>query len=1383
MSTPPTLPQAAPPLVISYPPDLPVSARREEIAKVIRDNQVVIVAGETGSGKTTQLPKICLEMGRRSIGHTQPRRLAARTIAERIADELGVEVGGLVGYQVRFTDHAGPETRIKLMTDGILLNQMHHDRLLRAYDTIIIDEAHERSLTIDFLLGYLKRILPRRPDLKVIVTSATIDPESFARHFASAGEPAPVVEVSGRTFPVEIRYRPRVDTADGKTTGQRGTQPAARGDSGARGDADGAGSRGAAAGRRAPARPGDGDDDVNDAILAALAELDREKPGDVLVFLSGEAEIRDAADAIRAALSHAGDSRTEVLPLYGRLSAADQHRVFQRPAPGVRRRIVLATNVAETSLTVPGIRYVIDAGMARISRYSARAKVQRLPIEPISQASAKQRSGRSGRQSSGIAIRLYSEEDYAGRSEYTEPEILRTNLASVILQMLALGLGEIEDFPFLTPPDRRGVKDGLGLLAELGAIDGAGRITPTGRSLARLPIEPRFGRMVLEAERLGVARPVRAIVAGLTVQDPRERPMERRAAADQAHARFVNRDSDFLTLLNLWNYLHDKRKELSSSAFRRLCKAEFLNYLRVREWQDVDRQLKRLTATLRRGHATNSTAPQGTEDHGIHQALLAGLLSQIGLRDDRAASSPASRKRHGSPRGATPRRRTSDYIGSRQTRFTLHPSSALAKKPPAAVMSAELVETSRLYARMNAAIDPQWAERLAGDLVKRAYGEPHWEKRQGQAVAYETVTLYGVPIVTRRRVRYAPIDQALSRELFLRHALVAGEFDPHGGHTYDFLRANDRLRGRLAEREERTRRRDVLYDDEAVFDFYDARIPPEVTGVRDFEAWWNRTRPENPGLLTMAADEWGETVDPDTDAYPETWRQGDQTFALEYHFAPGSDNDGVSVLVPMPLLARLRPEAFTWQVPGLRPDLVTALLKSLPKALRRHVVPAADWAAKVLADLPETPPEGRSLTEAAAASIRRLTGTLAAAGDFSWERVPPHLRMSFCAVDGEGRVAGRDKDLAALQQRLSERARRSVARAVAPRPLSTGPAPARPGRGPAVAARDAAGRRGSGDGRGAPLSGDGRASATPNGIERSGITSWDFDEVPQTIDTRLPAPGGRYNVVRGYPSLALRGGAVDLVVLSTPEERRRVFPAAVLRLVTGTVASPASYVADHLTPGEKLSLGVSGYRTTAALFDDCLTAIAADVLHARHPDGMVFTRAEFEEVRDALHGVVVDRMFQTVALVARILQAARAAKKAVEETANLAWLTALTDMRTQLEALVFPGFVTRTGLTALVQLPRYLAGVAHRLAVLPRDPARDRARMNELDEAAALFARAGGSLPLPADAPAALRHARWMLEEFRVSLFAQQLGTAEPVSLKRIRRALAEAKATARPGA
>jgi ATP-dependent helicase HrpA len=1253
---------------ISYPEDLPVSQRREDIAAAIRDHQVVIIAGETGSGKTTQLPKILLELGKTSIGHTQPRRIAARTIAERISDELGTRLGGLVGYQVRFTDTVGPDTRIKLMTDGILLNEIHRDRLLRKYDAIIIDEAHERSLTIDFLLGYLKQLMPQRPDLSIIVTSATIDPESFSRHFAdAAGIGAPIVEVSGRTFPVEVRYRPLVAEAPIED------------------DEDDA--------------EAEADLDPMEGINAALDELARESNGDVLVFLSGENEIRDAEEAI------VGRNLpfTEVLPLYGRLSSAEQHRVFETGrAPGIRRRIVLATNVAETSLTVPGIRYVIDAGTARISRYSVRSKVQRLPIEAISQASANQRSGRSGRTSDGIAIRLYSEQDFMRRPEYTEPEILRTNLAAVILQMISLGLGDIANFPFLQPPDSRGIKDGLDLLRELGAVEGADRGDPTitriGKQLTQLPIDPRLARMVVESKQHSVTREVMAIVAGLSIQDPRERPLDRRPQADQSHARFVDPTSDFLTLLNLWNYLREKEKELSGNQFRRLCRSEYLNYLRVREWKDVFRQLERMAKPLGLVVGGSSTNP-----NGIHRSLLAGLLSQLGIRD-------AVKK---------------DYIGARQVRFSVFPGSALAKKQPAEVMSAELVETSRLFARTNAAIDLSWAEPIAGDLVKRSYSEPHWEKKQGSAIAWERVTLYGVPIVARRRTQFAKVDPAYARELFIRHALVDGDWDLDrvDKRVSAFDRTNRALRTELAELEERTRRRDLLYDDEAVFDFYQRRIPAEITSQRLFETWWRAARLKTPELLTMTAEnlideaEAAPVAELVETSYPKTWSQGDQQLSLGYRFEPGSDDDGVTVQVPIALLARLDPAGFDWQVPGFREELVTALLKSLPKAIRRNVVPANDWARRLLAELPDSS-DGRSLRAALAATITRLTYVPVAVTDFDESRIPSHLRMSFAVIDERTRTVASGTDLRALQEQLASTVRESVA----------------------------------------------RASVTPrNNLERAGLTAWDFDELPRTLDTKQ---GG--NTIRAYPALVDDGASVAIRLMTTPDDQAREQRRGVRRMLLLAIPSPVSYVQDHLTQAEKLTLAQSPYHTTAELFADCMAVCIDAVVASRE----IWTRAEFEVVRNEISTTIMDSLFQAVSLLTKVISAARDAEKAIKAASNIALLSPLADAREQLSALVYPDFASETGLTQMRRLPVYLAGIVHRIGKLGENLGRDRVWMTEVQTATARYELAGGRLPLTPDSAVSIVRARWLLEELRLSLFAQHLGTAEPVSLQRIVRVL-----------
>ncbi len=1302
--------------VISYPPELPVSAAREEIAGAIRDNQVVIVAGATGSGKTTQLPKIALELGRTRIAHTQPRRLAARTIAERVAEELQVELGTLVGYKVRFTDKVSDETRVALMTDGILLNEIHRDRLLTRYDTIIIDEAHERSLNVDFLIGYLVRILPERPDLKVIITSATIDPESFAKHFApstssgTSGAPAPIIEVSGRTYPVEIRYRAQTDETE--------------------------------------------DEDEVSAIVAALRELDREEPGDVLVFLPGEAEIRDAADAVRGA--YAKDrAPTEVLPLYGRLSAAEQHRVFERSrVAGVRRRVVLATNVAETSLTVPGIRYVIDTGTARISRYSNRSKVQQLPIEAISQASANQRAGRAGRTSDGIAIRLYAEEDFEKRPEFTEPEILRTSLASVILQMLSLGFGDITAFPFLTPPDSRGVKAAFDLLTELGAVEPSRRddsphLTRIGRDISRMPIDPRFARMLIEAGRPSTAsgtqvvHDVLPIVSGLTIQDVRERPEERREEADRLHARFVDPTSDFLTLLNLWNHLREQQRELGSSAFRRLCRSEHLNYVRVREWFDVHRQLSTLVKDAKKGPSRGSGTQQGASDpDAIHRALLSGLLSQIGILDERTAPAGKGHSPAKEPKG----RRIAEYRGARGIRFSIFPGSGLRKKSPQAVMAAEIVETSRTFARTVAAIDPAWAEPLAGDLAKRQVTEPHWSKDAGAAVAFEKVTLFGVEIIPRRRVQFARIDRAASRELFVRHALVEGEWDPTriDKRVSAFWRSNHELRKRLEKLEERERRRDILAGDEAVFRFYDERIPAEVFDVRSFETWWRDALQTTPKLLVMReADLLDDEARADQSEFPTRWNQGDQVLGLAYRFEPGAADDGVSVVVPLPLLAQIEDRGFDWQVPGLRAELVTGLLRALPKAIRRHVVPAADWAEKFGAELADQGPENhgglppRTLKEALARMIQPLANQLVAAGDFEDERVPPHLRMNFRAVDERGRIVGSSRDLRTLQAELSDRARSSVARSIAAPPRTSGPL---------------------------------RVSSDPAPkIEQTGLTAWTFGELPEVLDTRVA--GG---VVRGYPAIVDQGKTVSVRVESTADAAAAATRKGVLRLVLLGVPSPSSYVQEHLTSQEKLALAASPYQSAAALIEDSRAAVARRVIDAStQGTGIVRSEAEFARVRDAVSASLVDELFACVSLVARILTKSREVERGIKAQNSLALLGPLNDIRTQLSGLLHPGFVSTAGVERLGHFPRYLEGMVDRLKTLTNEPGKDRARMTEYERMAKAFEDAGGTIPLAADAAPALVEVRWLLEEYRISVFAQRLGTAQAVSPQRITKALA----------
>ncbi len=1229
--------------VITYPPELPVSQHRDEIRAAIRDHQVVVVAGETGSGKTTQLPKICLELGRGirgQIGHTQPRRLAARTVAERIAEELQTPLGGAIGYTVRFTDKAGDDTLVKLMTDGILLAELQRDRDLLAYDTLIVDEAHERSLNIDFILGYLAQLLPRRPDLKVVITSATIDSQRFAAHFGDA----PVVEVSGRTYPVEVRYRPIVEDAD------------------------------------------DADRDQTQAICDAVEELRGEGPGDVLVFLSGEREIRDTAEALRR--MHLPD--TEVLPLYARLSAAEQHRVFEQHRG---RRIVLATNVAETSLTVPGVRYVVDPGTARISRYSNRLKVQRLPIEAISQASANQRAGRCGRVADGICIRLYAEDDFLARPEFTEPEILRTNLASVILQMTALGLGDVAAFPFVDPPDYRNVRDGVALLHELGAIDPAEqdprkRLTPLGRKLAQVPVDPRLARMVLEADANGCAREVTVIVAALSIQDPRERPADRQQAADEAHRRFADETSDFLSYLRLWEHVKEQQQELSSSAFRRMCKAEFLHYLRIREWQDLVAQLRQVAKSMGISAASSPVASPADVDR-VHLSLLAGLLSHIGVRD--------MQKR--------------DYLGARGARFAVFPGSALARKPPSWVMAAELVETSRLWGRVVARIEPEWAERLAQHLVKRSYSEPHWERKRGAVVAYEKVTLYGVPLVTARKVAYGRIDPQLSRELFIRHALVEGDWQTH----HRFFHDNRRLLDEVEELEHRVRRRDILVDDEALFDFYDQRLPADVVSAAHFESWWKQARRSQPDLLAfstaMLVNEDAARVSGAD--YPSTWVQGDLSLRLSYQFEPGADADGVTVHVPLAVLNQLSADGFDWQIPGLRHDLVTALIRSLPKAVRRNFVPAPDHAAAVLRRLT---PGAEPLLDALARELRALTGVSVSREDWQWDRVPDHLRMTYRVEDEGGAALAEGKDLDALRRQLAGKLQSAL-------------------------------------------------SATAGSLEQQGLRDWSIGALPRVVEHY---DGG--HLVRGYPALVDEGASIAVRVLGSEAEQRGAMWQGTRRLLWLNVPAPARSVQGALSNSTKRALATSPYGSLTALLDDC-TVCALDSLLAGS-GGPAWDADGFAALLEAVRGGLREAVLDVVAVVARILAGARSVETGIKATTSLAVLPALTDIRAQVSALVYPGFVSATGARRLPDLVRYLRGVERRLETLPNSPVRDRERQARVEHVQQAYAQLLAALPPERRAEAAVLEVRWLIEELRVSLFAQTLGTPVPVSDKRILRAI-----------
>ncbi|MEV6060712.1 ATP-dependent RNA helicase HrpA [Nocardia asteroides] len=1305
---------------ITYPEQLPVSARRDDIAAAIAAHQVVIVAGETGSGKTTQIPKICLELGRGlrgTIGHTQPRRLAARTVAERIAEELGTELGDVVGYTVRFTDQASDRTLVKLMTDGILLAEIQRDRLLRRYDTIIIDEAHERSLNIDFLLGYLKQLLPKRPDLKVIITSATIDPELFARHFAGAdGTPAPIVEVSGRSYPVELRYRPLSLELPGTGDADEDTRVVDR--------------------------------DPTDAIADAVTELFAEGDGDVLVFLSGEREIRDTADALRDLKL----ARTEVVPLYARLSAAEQHKVF---APHTGRRVVLATNVAETSLTVPGIRYVVDPGTARISRYSMRTKVQRLPIEPVSQASARQRSGRCGRVADGICIRLYSEDDFESRPAFTEPEILRTNLAAVILQMTALGLGDIESFPFVEAPDRRAIRDGIALLEELGALahgsaktvdveaDSGGHLTltPIGREMSQLPVDPRMARMLVEAQRNGCLDEVLVIVAALSIQDVRERPVEHQQAADTQHARFTVDGSDFLAYLRLWDYLTEQRKSLSSNQFRRMCRDEFLHYLRIREWQDLHGQLRTITRGLgwnaatgadrgtgdgrgRKNTNTDGTAPESTSGRGnrrrrgrsnteralpessqsaladaeaampwpsaqIHQSLLAGMLSHIGVREAESR----------------------EFLGARNAKFMIFPGSSLAKKPPRWVMAAELVETSRLWGRIAAKVEPEWAERLAGDLVKRTYSEPHWSAKRGAARAYERATLYGVPLVTGRPVDYGRIDPELSRELFIRHALVQGEWQTRHG----FFARNRALIDDVADLEHRARRRDILVDDEVLFEFYDRRLPADIVSVQHFDTWWRKAERGDPALLDFSTDTvvnaGAAALDP-TD-FPDSWRQGELGFPLTYQFEPGQDDDGVTVRIPVEQLAHVRAVGFDWLVPGMREELAAAYIKTLPKTLRRTVVPAPDFAAAALRALV---PRSEPLRTGLARELSRLGAVTIAAEDLSPTALPDHLRMTFAAVDRRGAVLAKSKNLAQLKNQLAEQVSASVARVTA-------------------------------------------------GAERAPATVWTSESLGAVAETVQRKVAGQ--TVTGYPALVPEAEGVAVRVLSSPAEQAAAMRAGVRTLLLAAIPTSTRAVTAGLPAADRLALSQNPDGSLDKLVEDCRIAAADELITAA--GGPVRTPANFDALVATVRPQLSTAVTGLIRAVAPVLSAAHQARAALAETTET---DIADDVRHQLDDLLFPGFVAEWGRARLRELPRYLLAAAQRLESLPGSAVRDRQGMVEVDRMLAAYDKLVRSLPEGRKNARDVTEIWWMIEELRVSLFAQKLGTPYPVSAKRIEKAI-----------
>ncbi|WP_237207971.1 ATP-dependent RNA helicase HrpA [Rothia nasimurium] len=1369
---------------ITYPEALPVSARRDDIMAAIRDNQVTIVAGETGSGKTTQLPKMLLDLGlaeKGMIGHTQPRRLAARSVAERIAEELGQTIGETVGYQVRFTSEVGEGSAIKLMTDGILLAEIQNDPLLRQYSAIIIDEAHERSLNIDFILGYLKRIMGQRPDLKIVITSATIDPERFARHFSPSFVPGvgivddslspeekeiaeatlpddapPIIEVSGRTYPVEIRYRPLSEPR----TGDGGEDEADAGDG-----------------------LEDDDRDPIEGVLDAIRELSEEAPGDILIFFSGEREIRDAADAIEDMIrSTRRLSNYEVLPLYARLSMADQHKVFK---PGGRPRIVLATNVAETSLTVPGIKYVIDTGTARISRYSARTKVQRLPIERISQASANQRSGRCGRVSDGIAIRLYSEEDFLARAEFTDPEILRTNLAAVILQMTAIGVvkspADIEKFPFVQPPETRAINDGLNLLRELGALStasatrgmreqGRGRpsspLTAAGRAMAALPVDPRLARMIVEGARRGVAKEIMVLAAALTIQDPRERPTEHRAEADSLHARYKDEKSDFTSFLLLWQHINEKQAELSSSQFRKMCHREYLNFLRIREWQDLFAQLrdigKSAGITIGPGRELNLTNTEAE----IHKSLLAGLLSHIGMQDEQ--------NRH-------------EYRGARGTRFAIFPGSALFKKNPVWLVSAELVETSRLWARVNAQIEPEWVEELGGPLLKRSYSDPHWSARQGSVLAHEKVTLLGLPIIADRRIQYWRVDPVAAREIFIQSALVEGDWQTR----HRFFARNQKALAEVEELEARLRRRDLRVDDSVLFDFYNARIPEHVVSERHFDRWWKEERRVNEHLLDFTPENLidEEAADYDESLFPRTWTArtsgGELALDLRYEYAPSvqiggvrssqTQTDGIAVQVPVLFLGQLEPAPFEWLIPGLREELVTALIKSLPKQIRKNFVPAPDVARQAVEKLnADYSPATDSLTEALALVLRRLRGHVVDPTEFNWEAVPEHLRFTFQVRNHQNKILGEGKDLVELQGLLHAEIRSALAASLGASPEAMGK----------MAALAAGGQKGQ-DARGgstpsaAPSGAGGRgagakgAQASAPGLpdskavrEVSGLTDWPEQDLPRKVERVIAT-----QTVAGYPALVDEGASVAVRIFPTEAEATRAQRGGVIRLLKLNTPSPERYVSEHLNNREKLVFTQNPHGSIDALISDCTVAAIDQLVPATPP----FTRAEYTALFNSVRADLIDTVFVMTKLVSDILSETAKVQKLIKKSTSLSVIHAMSDMKSQLENLVYPGFVTETGAVQLHHLPRYLKAITKRIEKLGPNVNRDNQLMltvQELEDAydQAVQSLPGGTVPTPE-----LEQVGWMIEELRVSFFAQELGTAYTVSEKRVAKALREA--------
>ncbi len=1225
--------RAALSLNLDFDKPLPVAEHVDAIRAALDRNQVLVLCGETGSGKSTQLPQICLDMGRGvfgRIGHTQPRRIAARSLAARIADETGTELGGAVGYKVRFSDQVAERTRVKLLTDGMLLAEIQGDRWLNEYDTLIIDEAHERTLNIDFLLGYLKQLLPRRPELKLIVTSATIDPQRFAAHFGGA----PVIEVSGRGYPVEIRYRP-------------------------------------------PDEDSDADDPLLQALLDAVDELGRLDRGDILVFLSGEREIREAAEALRKRRLEL----TEILPLYARLGAAEQQRVFK---PSGKRRIVLATNVAETSLTVPGIRYVIDTGLARIARYSARSKIQRLPIEPIPRSSANQRAGRCGRVAPGVCIRLYSEEHFAARRAFIEPEIQRTNLASVILQMRLLGFGEIGDFPFLDPPDRRLIRDGYRVLEEIGAVTRDRHVTRIGRRLARLPVDPRIGRMLLEAAHHGCLREVLVIAAMLSVQDPRERPADKRQQADEAHAQYRNEDSDFLSQLALWDEIQRQRKALSHGRFRKWCRRNFLSWTRVREWQDIHRQLRAQMREM--GYRENKGESRYEE---IHRSILTGLLSHIGLKS-----------------------KDRDYLGARNSRFHIFPGSGLFQKQPKWVMAAEIVETSKPWARGVARIEPEWIEQTAGHLVTRSYSEPHWQARRGQVGGYEKVSLFGLTLVARRRIDFGPIDPEQAREIFIRFALVEGDFKTRA----PFFRHNRELIADVRAMEAKTRRHDLLVDEETIYQWYEQRIPQPIRSGPTFERWLKKASREQPKLLHMRLEDLLQRSPEERAAeLPDSLRINQTPLPLIYRFAPGDPADGVTLRVPLGLLNQIPDARGDWLVPGLLGERIETMLRGLPKQLRKRLVPVPDTARRVAAAL--TPSE-QPLHQAVAEWLKRELGIGVPEDAWRLDELPEHLRMRFELVDDEGRALAADRDLVALKAAWAERARGSFGAGGEPR--------------------------------------------------AEWHRCWDFGPLPET---RLLRQGGIE--VTGYPALVDHGEGVGVEVLDSAANAEAATRQGLRRLFQLALGRRMRQLRKELKDLQSMRLWYAKAparegRQAPDLADELVALIVERAfIDGREPirDGDAFERA-LAEGKPRLHEITVE----SSELISGVLRQAHHIRRELAGKTQINWLDSVRDMREQLDALVYHGFIEDTPWPRLRELPRYLKGLALRLDRLDHAAARDQQRLREMSDYLARWWERWRAAEARRQRDPRLEEIRWLIEEWRISLFAQEARTRVPVSRKRLEK-------------